>query len=110
MDGDVVFPITPAKLAALAYCERGVVVKVRSSSSASIPKHSGGSATASCHPGETLLSGALLGRPPSDVLGSRTTSIVVRVVATVLTAWGVCRRSSTAIAVGQIAQRPAWAR
>ncbi len=42
---------TPAQLAVFAYCERGVSVTVRSSSSPPIPAHSGASATASCQRG-----------------------------------------------------------
>jgi hypothetical protein len=61
-----VFLTRPAKLAAFAYCERGVVVKVRSSSSASIPHESDGSATARCHKGETLLSGGYTTTPTPD--------------------------------------------
>jgi hypothetical protein len=41
------FIATPAKLAAIAYCQRGVIVKVRSVSSGLIPHAGYGSATAS---------------------------------------------------------------
>jgi hypothetical protein len=60
------FAFTPAKLAAFAYCERGVNVKVRSASSHLI--HHGGnrSATASCRKGETLLSGGYTTTPMPD--------------------------------------------
>jgi hypothetical protein len=61
-----VFNVVPAKLAAYAYCERGVVVKVRSRSSASIPTSHSGSATATCHKGETLLSGGYTTTPTPD--------------------------------------------
>lgn len=58
--------ITPAELAVFAYCERGVVVNVRSGSSGSIPGMSGGSATASCDKGETLLAGGYTTNPLPD--------------------------------------------
>lgn len=59
-----VFRSTPAKLTAFAYCGRGVVVNVRSSTSGRI--FLGGSATASCHKGETLLSGGYTTTPTPD--------------------------------------------
>jgi hypothetical protein len=61
-----VFNSVPAKLAAYAYCERGVVVKVRSSSSGSIHDQGNGSATATCHKGETLLGGGYTTTPTPD--------------------------------------------
>ena len=61
-----VFETPPAKLEALAYCARGVVVKVRSVSSAPIHDDDSGSATASCHKGETLLSGGYTTTPTPD--------------------------------------------
>ena len=56
----------PAQLVVFAYCERGVSVTVRSRTSPSIPAHSGGSATASCHHGETLLGGGYSTTPLPD--------------------------------------------
>jgi hypothetical protein len=57
----------PGSLEAFAYCERGVVIKVRSSTSAPIPPDNGdGSATARCHKGETLLSGGYTTKPKPD--------------------------------------------
>jgi hypothetical protein len=64
------FNTTPAMLAAFAYCGRGVVVKVRSSSSASIPPGGDGSARASCHREETLLAGGYTTTPTPDVFNS----------------------------------------
>jgi hypothetical protein len=61
-----VFESPPANLAALAYCARGVVVKVRSVSSAPIVNDDSGSATASCHTGETLLAGGYTTTPTPD--------------------------------------------
>jgi hypothetical protein len=61
-----VFAGGTGKLAAFAYCARGVVVKVRSNSSPSIPTGGDGSATASCHSGETLLSGGYTTTPTPD--------------------------------------------
>jgi hypothetical protein len=61
-----VFNQTPARLAAFAYCARGVVVKVRSNSSLSVLTGAHGSATASCHAGETLLSGGYTTTPTPD--------------------------------------------
>jgi hypothetical protein len=60
------FENIPAKLAAFAYCQRGVNVKVRSSSSAPIPTGGDGSTTASCHTGETLLAGGYTTTPKPD--------------------------------------------
>ena len=60
------FDTPPGNLVAFAYCQRGVVVKVRSASSASIPDDGNGSATASCHKGETLLSGGYTTTPKPD--------------------------------------------
>lgn len=59
------FENTPAKLRAVAYCQRGVKVKVRSSAD-TIPAHAGGSATVSCHSGETLLAGGYTTTPKPD--------------------------------------------
>jgi hypothetical protein len=60
------FDTTPAKLEAFAYCEQGVVVKVRSNTSDPIPDDGTGSATAHCHTGETLLSGGYRTTPTPD--------------------------------------------
>lgn len=65
------FDLTPSKLTAVAYCARGVTVKMRSSST-SIPAEGPtsppgtGSATASCHKGETLLAGGYTTTPTPD--------------------------------------------
>jgi hypothetical protein len=61
------FEYVPAKLATLAYCQRGATVKVGSKSSAPIPPYGDGSATARCHKGETLLSGGYLTSPKPDI-------------------------------------------
>ena len=60
------FENVPAKLAAFAYCQRGVTIKTRSSTSDPIAPDSDGSATASCHKGETLLSGGYTTTPKPD--------------------------------------------
>jgi hypothetical protein len=60
------FETIPAKLEAFAYCEQGVVVKVRSNTSDPIPDDNSGSATARCHKGETLLSGGYRTTPTPD--------------------------------------------
>jgi hypothetical protein len=60
------FDSPPATLAAFAYCGRGVIVKVRSSSSGRIPNDGHASATASCHKGETLLGGGYTTTPTPD--------------------------------------------
>jgi hypothetical protein len=57
---------SPGSLEAFAYCERGVVIKVRSSTSAPIPDGGDSSATARCHKGETLLSGGYTTKPKPD--------------------------------------------
>lgn len=57
---------TPAELHVFAYCERGVAITVRSGSSGSIPGDASGSATASCHKGETLLGGGYTTTPLPD--------------------------------------------
>jgi hypothetical protein len=55
---------------ALTYCARGVTVKVRSSSTSIVAQGSvepgTGSATASCHKGETLLAGGYTTTPTPD--------------------------------------------
>jgi hypothetical protein len=56
----------PAKLEAFAYCEKSVVVKVRSNASDPIPDDGTGAATARCHRGETLLSGGYTTTPTPD--------------------------------------------
>lgn len=60
------FAHVPVTLAAFAYCQRGVDVRVRSSSSAPIHEDGDGSATASCHKGETLLAGGYTTTPTPD--------------------------------------------
>jgi hypothetical protein len=65
------FALAPAKLAAVAYCARGVTVKVRSESTSIAAQGFGdppgtGSATASCHKGETLLAGGYTTTPTPD--------------------------------------------
>src|SRR5581483_3989501 len=60
------FDNTPAKLAGIAYCARGVSIKVRSSQSASIHPNHSGSATVGCKPGETLLAGGYTTTPKPD--------------------------------------------
>jgi hypothetical protein len=49
-----------------AYCGRGLTVKARSSARKPIAAHRGASATASCHQGETLLSGGFTTTPTPD--------------------------------------------
>lgn len=61
-----VFENLPGKLAAVAYCERGVHVNVRSHSSPIASSAATGSATASCYKGETLLSGGYTTTPTPD--------------------------------------------
>jgi hypothetical protein len=61
-----VFDTPPGSLAAFAYCQRGAIVKVRSSSSNPIPHGLERSATASCHKGETLLGGGYTTTPKPD--------------------------------------------
>lgn len=56
----------PAQLEAFAYCQRGADVKVRSRSSGMINHGGNGSATASCHKGETLLAGGYTTTPKPD--------------------------------------------
>jgi hypothetical protein len=65
-----IFTYTPAKLAVFAYCGRGVIVKVRSSSSGLIPYNGKGSATARCRKRETLLGGGFTTTPTPDPLNS----------------------------------------
>ncbi len=60
------FEDIPVKLVAFAYCQPGVTVEVRSRSSTSIPHDGDGSATASCHKGETLLAGGYTTTPKPD--------------------------------------------
>jgi hypothetical protein len=62
----VAFYTVPADLAAFAYCERGVQVKIRSRSSDPIPDEGIDSVKASCHRGETLLSGGYTTTPKPD--------------------------------------------
>ena len=64
------FDVGPVSVEAFGYCGRGVVVKVRSSTSASIPDGGNGSATARCHKGETLLSGGYTTTPKPDWFNS----------------------------------------
>jgi hypothetical protein len=56
----------PGGLGVLANCMPARVIKVRSASSASITHKGSGSATASCHKGETLLSGGYTTTPTPD--------------------------------------------
>lgn len=62
----VAFDDVPADIQAFAYCQRGVDVKVRSKSSDPIPDNGGGSVTAACHEGETLLAGGYTTTPKPD--------------------------------------------
>jgi hypothetical protein len=62
----VAFEAVPADIKAYAYCGRGVDVKVRSGQSHSIPNDGVGTAKASCHRGETLLSGGYTTTPAPD--------------------------------------------
>lgn len=61
-----IFAIPPGNLVAWGYCARGVTVQVRSNTSHPIATDSNGSATASCHPGETLLAGGYTTTPTPD--------------------------------------------
>ncbi len=60
------FDTTPGTLFAFAYCGKGVVVKVRSDTSKSIPDSGHATATASCHQGESLLGGGYTTTPTPD--------------------------------------------